>query len=219
MAPVIADHARHDRANHLLDQAERAAAALTEPASRFQAFYALAAASATLDDCSRAATAIARARIAVDELDGPNERAGAAAALARSAVDAGCREHAEALYRTAERHLVEIGDPEQEGEVLRELVATLAALGRYEQAEAVAARIGHVSVQSFALTEAARIAAAGGQLDLAERLANNVVQLDERVKALAAVVRAVGTADPDRADRLTDEAQRAARENVWVLCE
>jgi hypothetical protein len=215
MVWAMVDTGRTDGLAALVDKAEQYATMQNDPVPRVEALNALATAWTLLDD-NRAVTAIAEGRAVMDELDGPDERARAATALARSAAKSGQREHAEALLRTAERNGAAVGDPEQRDEILGDLATAWAALGHYEQAETVAAGIGHFSLQSFALRDVVGMAADAGRLDVAERLANNIKQLDERVKALAVLVRAVAASDPERADRLTSEARRIAQEIGWV---
>jgi tetratricopeptide (TPR) repeat protein len=215
MARAMVDTDSLNGASALLNVAERYAAAQTESGARLWALLALARVGALLEDSNHAVAAVDRARVLVKDLDNPAKRSRAAIALARIADDSGRRDQAEALCQAAEQYSVEIDDPEEHDEVLRELVANLASQGQYGQAETAAARIEHFSPQSFALVEVVRAAAEAGQLDLAESVANHVVQLDERVKALAAVVRAVGAADPGRVDSLTAEARRVAQEIGW----
>ena len=199
----------------LLDKAQEYTTMQNDPASRAEALDVLIIASTLLDN-NRAATAIANSWAIMEELDRPDLRARAATSLARSAAKSGQRDHAEALLRIAEQNAAVVGDAEQRDEIVGDLATGWAALGQYEQAETVAAGISNFSLQSFALRDVVGMAADAGRLELAELMANNIRQLDERVKALAAIVRAVAASDPGRADRLTSEARRVAQEIGWV---
>jgi hypothetical protein len=197
LAGVFAAAGDHDRALRLAHE-------MTDPGNRARALSGVAGAVAAAD-AEQAAALSAATEATVREIADPAARAWALDDLARAATAAGDHDRAERLAR-------EITNPERRARALSAQAEALAA-GDPVRAMAVATAAETAArdvtrrpnARDRALSDLARVVAAAGDHDRAERLAREIPDPTRAwvLRDIAKVVAAAG--DPDRAEHLARE--------------
>ncbi|WP_344432888.1 hypothetical protein [Actinomadura luteofluorescens] len=154
---------------------------------------------------------------AADSVPDRNRRAGALAAVVRSAVAGGDAERVRACVDRFEAALSDVSDPIALASALTRAVGAPAGRDPHrfaDRAEAAARAVPDPGRRDMELRTLARAVAAAGDLERGEAIARSATSPGERVMGVTEVLKAAGAdAPPAWARRLMDQAEDIARSN------
>jgi tetratricopeptide (TPR) repeat protein len=201
-------------------RAEALAKGIANPYHRAQALAAVAQAMAADEDYEASGRLLVNAVQTVGRIASPVAKAPALAQVAKAMFASGQREWAAQLLAQAEWSLRATASPSAlTSQALSEVAAAMVQLEEIEAsrrllAEAEQAARGNTEpgFRAQALATVVKAAAVAGELEHAERIAQEIIHLDAHVDAVAATAKALAAAGrSEKARRLLFEVQEAAR--------